>query len=182
MKPKFNIGDFIIGYAGNNALIRGKIIGVDNRRSPYFYTIQIFEEKKMRETGIWESEIVRLDFPNKTEQTWIDALSANKLDWKNKEVGLKYDDQKPDYTLVTKELMDAVSRGMGYGLKKYTRDNYKLFTSKDIIRFKAALLRHAVAWANGEEIDTESGLFHADHIGSTLNIILWLKENKRETK
>jgi hypothetical protein len=96
------------------------------------------------------------------------------------EIGLKYDEDKPDYTMVTRELMDAVSRAMMYGAKKYNRDNYKLFTSADIVRFQAALLRHMMAYTSGEELDPESGLSHLDHVGSTLNILLWIKGNKGE--
>lgn len=177
LKPKYEIGQYIKAYIGNDVPVEGKIKGVDNRRAPYFYTIAVYGEKKVRETGVWESEILGLTTPNKYSNQWI-APKAELECPVVQSLGKKYDSAKLDYTLVTRELMDAVSRAMMYGAKKYNRDNYKLFTSADIVRFQAALLRHAVAWASGEEFDPESGLSHLDHVGSTLNILLWLKANK----
>lgn len=94
------------------------------------------------------------------------------------EKGRKDDSGKIDLTLVNKELVYAAARGMTYGLK-YGRDNYKKFTKEDIPRFEAALLRHMYAHLSGELVDSESGNEHLDHVASTLNIILWIKENKQ---
>lgn len=95
-------------------------------------------------------------------------------------IGLKYDSDKPDYTLVNKELMEAVAKGMTIGVKKYGRLNYRNFTKTDIPRFEAALLRHMFAHLSGEEIDADTNLPHLFLVGTNLNIILWLKENKNE--
>lgn len=91
--------------------------------------------------------------------------------------GKKDDSNKLDLTLVNRELVEAVARGMTYGLK-YGRNNYKLFNKEDIPRFEAALLRHMFAHLSGEERDEQSGNFHLDHVASTLNIIFWLRNNK----
>lgn len=178
-EPKYEIGQYIKAYIGNDVPVEGKIKGVDNRRAPYFYTIAVYGEKKVRETGVWESEILGLTTPSKHVKQWNVPKADLSLAVTNS-LGKKYDSDKPDYTMVTRELMDAVSRAMMYGAKKYDRNNYKLFTSADIVRFQAALLRHMVAYTNGEEFDQESGLSHLDHVGSTLNILLWLKANKGE--
>jgi hypothetical protein len=64
---------------------------------------------------------------------------------------------------------------MSYGLKKYSRNNYKNFKQKDIIRFYAALLRHTYLIISGEDIDKDSGLPHFTHVASNLNIIAYLE-------
>ena len=129
--------------------------------------VRLEEEKRVQE--IWFNSLELTIVADVKEPSPQDTVAA---------VGLKYDSNKPDYTFVTKELMDAVSRAMGYGAKKYHRDNFKLFTKEDEKRFEAALLRHMIAYTSGEEFDPESGLSHLDHVGSTLNILLWIRGNK----
>lgn len=89
--------------------------------------------------------------------------------------GLKYDEGKPDYTLVNKELMDGIAQVMMFGASKYGRDNYRLFTKDDIGRFEAAALRHMFQHTSGELLDSQSGLPHIDHVGACLNILAYLR-------
>lgn len=89
---------------------------------------------------------------------------------------LRYNTDKPDYTFITRSIMDALARVMTYGAKKYARDNWKLSLGtehheqfqSDIIK---SLLRHAHAINDGELIDEESGLRHMDMVAS--NAMMW---------
>lgn len=152
MESKFKIGDKV--STGEEVGIIESYYGLDTE---YYYKIRIRLEKKSRVINEIESKL-----------TLVTALTK---------VGLKDDTNKLDLTLVNKELVEAVARGMTYGLK-YGRDNYKLFNKDDIPRFEAALLRHMYAHLSGEEVDLESGNAHLDHVASTLNIIMWIKGNK----
>lgn len=91
--------------------------------------------------------------------------------------GLKYDNGKPDLTIVDKNIIEAAARALTFGAKKYTRGNYKHFKKEDLVRLYASLLRHAFAITSGEQFDRESGLKHLDHIAANVNIICYL-ENK----
>lgn len=90
---------------------------------------------------------------------------------------VKADHGKPDYTYFTKEFLDGVASVFSFGAKKYARDNWMQSInteSHDEFRQRAlaALLRHAHAIANGEDIDPESGLPHAAHIGCNVQFLL----------
>lgn len=89
------------------------------------------------------------------------------------EGGIKHDRGKPDYTLISRELLDELAAVREFGIKKYTRDNWKKGLSTR--RSLAALLRHAFAFSEGEDLDSESGCSHmaavvanAEHIIHTM--------------
>jgi hypothetical protein len=75
---------------------------------------------------------------------------------------VKHDQDKYDPTMLTPEMVEAVSRVRMYGAKKYGRDNFKT-TGFKYTRSLAAVLRHVFAILNGEWLDPESNLPHAAH-------------------
>lgn len=80
---------------------------------------------------------------------------------------------KAELDLIPYEGLEGTSRGLAYGRNKYGRGNFKKgLPWTDII---AALLRHGSKWANGEELDKESGLCHLDHIAANAAILLYYK-------
>jgi len=74
--------------------------------------------------------------------------------------GMKFDEDKLDYTLIPWEAMEPVVQVLQFGADKYARDNWRKVSQE---RYKKAAMRHIIAMANGEEIDPESGLPHAAH-------------------
>lgn len=86
----------------------------------------------------------------------------------------KLDDSKPQLTLIEPDFINGIANVLGIGAIKYSRDNWKQATPEDIIRFKNALLRHTLAYANGEEFDPESGYSHAYHIACNAMFIDYL--------
>ncbi len=76
----------------------------------------------------------------------------------------KFDQGKPDlsYIIDAPRAMEGFARIMKLGESKYGRDNWK--QHDDANRLIAALLRHLVAWQNGETIDPESNLSHLYHV------------------
>ena len=78
--------------------------------------------------------------------------------------GLKFDSEKLDWTLLPARPTAEVVKVLQHGAEKYARDNWQELSDPKQ-RYLAALLRHAFALVDGEEIDPESGLPHAAHIG-----------------
>ncbi len=75
--------------------------------------------------------------------------------------GIKYDGDKPDLSLISRELMEEVARVRMFGAKKYSRNNWML--GFKVTRSCAAALRHIFAFLSGETNDSESGLSHLAH-------------------
>jgi hypothetical protein len=68
---------------------------------------------------------------------------------------------------------------LNYGIKKYPlpAENWRINSTKeDVSRYKAALLRHYSATAQGEIVDPESGLPHMAHIATNSLFILALEK------
>lgn len=70
--------------------------------------------------------------------------------------GLKFDKEKPDWSLLNLEIMEGVVRALTQGAKKYHRENWRLVPDGKN-RYFAAALRHLKAWQSGERKDEESG-------------------------
>jgi len=58
--------------------------------------------------------------------------------------------------------MKGMCKVMTFGAEKYARGNWK--NAMDIQEVMDSLLRHMMAYNNGEVLDPESGLPHIDHI------------------
>ena len=68
------------------------------------------------------------------------------------------------------------ARALEYGAKKYDRNNYK--KGMDWTRVCDAALRHITAWAEGEDVDQESGLNHIAHAQACLAMLSYYITNK----
>jgi Domain of unknown function (DUF5664) len=81
----------------------------------------------------------------------------------NCEGSIKHDQNKPDFTYVSWEMMEALSIVRTFGEKKYSRDNWKKGGNNWINRNIAACLRHLFKHLSGEIYDSESNLPHLWH-------------------
>jgi hypothetical protein len=77
--------------------------------------------------------------------------------------GIKYDQSKIPLDLLDPEYLEGVGRVLGFGARKYDRNNWRNGISYS--RLIAATLRHTIAINKGEDIDPESGELHAYHLG-----------------
>ena len=87
----------------------------------------------------------------------------------------KFDTGKPDLSLIDPSLVNAAARALGFGAKKYGRNNYK--KGMDINRLYASLLRHTFARISGELVDKESGLDHLDHMAANIQLLTYMVAN-----
>jgi len=80
----------------------------------------------------------------------------------------KFDGGKPMVSLVEPKFILGVAEILTFGAEKYGKNNWKEAKEDDIHRYKDALLRHLMAYNDGEKIDKESGHSHLYHIGCNL--------------
>lgn len=85
--------------------------------------------------------------------------------------GIKYDSEKPDYSLIPPNALDDVVKVLTYGAKKYDRENWKKLENLDN-RYFAAAQRHLWALKKGETFDSETNIHHAAHAISCLLFII----------
>ena len=81
---------------------------------------------------------------------------------KNKQIGIKYDGDKPDYSLLPPFALDEVVKVLTFGTAKYARDNWRV-VSDGKTRYFSAAMRHMWALMRGESHDLETGFHHAAH-------------------
>jgi hypothetical protein len=94
------------------------------------------------------------------------------------EAGVKYDSDKPRFSLVPSASLRAIAQVLTYGAKKYPQaDNWKRVDNARE-RYTDALLRHVYAWIDGEALDPESGLHHLAHAGCCVLFLLHFEVEK----
>jgi len=77
----------------------------------------------------------------------------------------KDDTTKPRMELLDPNYLLGVAKVLTFGAVKYDDNNWKKATIEDIERIKGAMLRHQMAYMNGEMYDPETGLNHMYHVG-----------------
>lgn len=77
--------------------------------------------------------------------------------------GVKFDSDKPPMSLLDPEFLEGVAKVLGFGAKKYAAHNWR--NGIEYSRLISAAYRHLGAINKGEDIDPESGLSHAYHLG-----------------
>ena len=85
--------------------------------------------------------------------------------------GVKFDEDKPKFSLMKTDALLEMVAVLTYGAKKYSPDNWKHLPNARERYFDAAN-RHMWQWFGGEERDQESGLHHLAHAMSSLMFII----------
>lgn len=88
----------------------------------------------------------------------------------------KYDQGKPQLSLIPYEVLVAIAKVMEFGAKKYGRDNWK--ECKKPERYVDAAMRHLHQYTE-EKQDSESGYCHLWHAACNLAFLIYLN-SKRE--
>ena len=88
-------------------------------------------------------------------------MSIGDITSNEKGTGARYNDNKPDYSLIPMHLLEDTARVFMYGSKKYAAWNWCKGMKWSVPY--ACALRHLFAWFRGEECDKESGLPHLAH-------------------
>jgi hypothetical protein len=97
-----------------------------------------------------------------------------------KEIGIKYDTEKPDWSLMPLESLNSVIRVMMFGAKKYNRDNWKKVCPAE--RYFSAALRHLTSHQSGDIFDSETGETHLSHALCSLLFYKAIKDKELDTE
>lgn len=95
-----------------------------------------------------------------------------------KKEGLKFDNEKPDMSLLSSIAITEVAKVMTYGKKKYSANNWRggiVWT-----RLIAAALRHIFAFSGGESLDPETGISHLAHAMCCLMMLVEFQTTRED--
>lgn len=92
--------------------------------------------------------------------------------------GNKFDGGKAPVHLIPVEFVLGTAQAFKMGINKYGKWNYR--EGIEYTRLIDSLMRHTLAYLNGEELDPESGLPHTWHIGANAAMIEYMRVNKPE--
>lgn len=97
------------------------------------------------------------------------------------EKGMKFDGEKRRYDLVDWTFVQGLADILTLGAVKYRPNNWKYVHDAEE-RYFAALMRHIIAWREGERIDPESKKHHLYHACCNLMFLVWFDKRKNTTK
>lgn len=92
---------------------------------------------------------------------------------------LKFDGDKLRPDLIPPSATRALAEVLTFGARKYKPNNWK--NCSDLGRYEAAMLRHILAYQEGESHDEESGMPHLWHAMTNLAFLIEL-DNKSDSK
>jgi hypothetical protein len=83
---------------------------------------------------------------------------------------VKHDAGKPRLFLIPRSAQEAEAQVLGFGAEEYGMHNWR--RGFEWSRLIDAALRHIVAFADGEDMDPESGLSHIAHARCMVGFLL----------
>lgn len=93
--------------------------------------------------------------------------------------GLKFDSNKPRFSLLPKGSVNSVIDVLEFGARKYEANNWqKVDNAKE--RYYNAAMRHIDSWWNGEKTDQETGIHHLAHAATNLFFLIWFDEQENK--
>lgn len=95
-----------------------------------------------------------------------------------KEKGSRYNEGKPEWSLVPQSALIPMVRVLEYGKKKYSAFNWTKGLS--ITEVCESLKRHLDAFMEGEDMDGESKLSHIGHIQCNALFLSWMMEHRSD--
>ena len=117
---------------------------------------------------------VTKDFLQSVPDTPVSKFADVQFDrWSAKDTtaGVKFDQDKPQWTLVPFKAFDEVVKVLTIGARKYAPDNWKKVPNARQ-RYIDAAFRHMSAYAGGEKLDAETGKNHLAHAACCLLFLL----------
>ena len=109
------------------------------------------------------------------QPTWKKE-SATMIEGGALDVGLKYDNEKPRMDLLDANFLEGVASVLTFGANKYAAHNWR--KGINVSRLIAASYRHLGAINRGENLDSESGLSHAYHLGCCIMFLSTMLETR----
>lgn len=108
------------------------------------------------------------------------AISEYEKVSKGTQEAVKYDDGKPDWSLVPFEALEGMVKVLEFGANKYAGWNWTINGGFPYTRVLRSCLRHIFAYMRGEDNDPESGLSHIHHAMCNLLFISHYIGNKEK--
>ena len=111
---------------------------------------------------------------NADSTCWIcpKCKKANAIIAEHKQIGMKYDKDKLDWSLLPLGPIKELIKVLAFGEKKYSRDNWQLVENPQQ-RYYSACMRHLIEWQEGRKKDKETKLPHLAHALCCIVFLLW---------
>ena len=116
------------------------------------------------------------EIPEESMRQFVDAENEARAEPPAR--SLRYNNGKPDFSLLPLSTLTEVVRVLEYGAEKYERNNWLKPTNWEVSF--GCLMRHMSAWQAGEDNDPESGRSHLAHAACNILQMLHQLENHPE--
>lgn len=108
----------------------------------------------------------------------VSSITRQALKEENNSKAKRNNKGKPELSQIDPRILEETAKVLMFGADKYGRGNWK--NGQELSSICDSLLRHAYAFASGENNDQESGLSHLGHIVSNCMFALYNLDNGGE--
>lgn len=88
---------------------------------------------------------------------------------------LHYSEGKPGVDQIPPDFLLELGKVFSYGEKKYARNNWR--KGNQWHEFIGSMLRHALRWSGGEDVDPESNCHHLAHVAWNACALWYYQQN-----
>jgi hypothetical protein len=119
-----------------------------------------------------------VDFSDRSDQ-WAQDRKKAKQDSRGL---MKYDDDKPQMSLLDPVALKDLAQILTFGAKKYEKNNWRraLDDVDGADRYVDAMLRHIIDHMRGEMYDSETNLPHMAHVMCNAMFLTWMIREKEK--
>lgn len=110
-------------------------------------------------------------------QAKLTEITKKEEELKNQK-GKKFDNNKPQISLIPTDALNEMAKAFSYGAKKYGPHNYR--DGIQMSRLLDAAYRHIGAFKEGENLDPESGYTHLGHALASLAMATFMYYHRRD--
>lgn len=83
----------------------------------------------------------------------------------------RYDDGKPELSLINPEFEEELARVLMFGCQKYERENWR--KGQNFLKVISCVKRHTSKFLKGEDLDKESGCHHMAHVAANAMFLVY---------
>lgn len=139
------------------------------------YELQVLDEGDNTTAVCPVIENRKKQIEKENEALRLEPEATKPLDTK---LAARYNAGKPPLSMVESSLIEEVAKVLDFGSRKYSRNNWRKG-----LKFNSvidSILRHLLAFKDGQDLDPESGLSHLGHIGCNLQFLIYYMKNNKD--
>lgn len=107
----------------------------------------------------------------------LEDPKENPVENKKLKEAIRFNEGKPDWSLMPLSALEEVVKVLQMGAKKYDKNNWREGSGFNYTSVVASMMRHIVKYMDGIDVDDESKLHHMAHVACNALFLLYYSQH-----